>query len=891
MNYKYKFSIIIPIYNAKEYVEKTIRSVINQTIGFKKNIQLILINDGSTDESEDICLKYKRKYPENIVYYKKENEGVSKARNYGMQYIQGKYVNFFDSDDIWDKTAFSKAYKMLEKHNEIDFVSFRVKLFDAKTGFHVLDYRFDKGSRIVDINKEPYCIQTFIGTAIFRYDAIKNCVFDTKLKYAEDTKFVNELLFKKQKYGIIADAIYYYRKRKDQSSATQMGAQNHFYYDSLEGTYLYLMQKSIENFGNVTKYFQALTMYELQWRIKRKITEDLEQHKKEEYIKSFEKIISYIDDDIILNQKSIGYEYKILALKVKYKDRLLQKLETRKQGIYIGENLLVNYQDITNIIETSKIENDNLLIDGEIFLLDKTMELYYNINNGEERIKIQFYATKQIKNVFDNKYDIQVRNVYRIQIPLKNVKNIQVELKINNEYWQIKNKFINFSRINNFKVGYYYANKYLITKKNNSIIVKYKPSPLNVISKEIVFLLYITFKRRKIKVATQRMLYWITKPFLPQNIWLFSDREFMARDSGELMFKFTNSQENINKRSTYFVIDKHYDDYKRMKQYGNVISYHSLKYKLLFLNCRYDISSHADAYVTNPFGKSRKYYIDLFKFDYIYLTHGILLHDSSSWLNRLNTNICLNVVTSPLEYNSILSGNYYFRPEELMKNGLPRHDNLMKDDVKEENKILIMASWRSKLAGKVIKGTQRREYNQKFKDTEYCKFYNNLFKDERLQERLKKYNYKIKFCVHPSFRTQFEDFKGNEFVEIAIDVDSQYETKSSKMLITDYSSAACDFAYLKKPVIYANFDLDHIYQIHYYNKGYFDYDINGFGPNCKNYEDTINEIIKCVENNCKIEEKYKKRCEEFFYYHDDNNCKRVYEKILEHDEQKNCAKQ
>ena len=84
------------------------------------------------------------------------------------------------------------------------------------------------------------------------------------------------------------------------------------------------------------------------------------------------------------------------------------------------------------------------------------------------------------------------------------------------------------------------------------------------------------------------------------------------------------------------------------------------------------------------------------------------------------------------------------------------------------------------------------------------------------------------------------------------------------MLITDYSSAACDFAYLRKPVIYANFDLDHIYKIHYYNKGYFDYDINGFGPNCKSYDQTIDEMIKCIEN----------------------NCKRVYEHIIEHDKQR-----
>ena len=107
------------------------------------------------------------------------------------------------------------------------------------------------------------------------------------------------------------------------------------------------------------------------------------------------------------------------------------------------------------------------------------------------------------------------------------------------------------------------------------------------------------------------------------------------------------------------------------------------------------------------------------------------------------------------------------------------------------------------------------------------------------------------------------------------------------MIITDYSSAACDFAYLRKPVIYANFDLDHIYEIHYYNKGYFDYDINGYGPNCKTYEDTVNEIIKCINNDCKMEEKYIKRCDKFFYYKDGNNSKRVYEEICKLDEKLN----
>ena len=88
-------SVVIPIYNISLYLEEAINSVINQTIGFN-NIELILVNDGSTDNSEKICLKYLKKYPDNVKYIKQNNAGVSNARNNGMKIATGKYINFFD---------------------------------------------------------------------------------------------------------------------------------------------------------------------------------------------------------------------------------------------------------------------------------------------------------------------------------------------------------------------------------------------------------------------------------------------------------------------------------------------------------------------------------------------------------------------------------------------------------------------------------------------------------------------------------------------------------------------------------------------------------------------------------------------------------------------------
>lgn len=92
----------MPIYNVELYLTDAIESIINQTIGFE-NIQLILVNDDSPDKSEIICKEYAQKYPNNIVYVKKQNGGVSSARNYGLRYAEGRYIQFLDRMILFQK--------------------------------------------------------------------------------------------------------------------------------------------------------------------------------------------------------------------------------------------------------------------------------------------------------------------------------------------------------------------------------------------------------------------------------------------------------------------------------------------------------------------------------------------------------------------------------------------------------------------------------------------------------------------------------------------------------------------------------------------------------------------------------------------------------------------
>ena len=204
---KYKISVVIPVYKVEMYLEQTIKSVIKQTIGFKKNIQMILVNDGSPDNSEAICLKYIKKYPNNIVYHKQKNSGVSVARNVGLQYAEGKYINFLDSDDYIKSDYYEKAYNMLENNNDIDLVCGRLKYFEASNRYHWLDYKFT-GDRIINIMKEPENILLHMATAVIRTSVMKEQQFDYKLKISEDTKILYQIILKKdyekfEKYGTI----------------------------------------------------------------------------------------------------------------------------------------------------------------------------------------------------------------------------------------------------------------------------------------------------------------------------------------------------------------------------------------------------------------------------------------------------------------------------------------------------------------------------------------------------------------------------------------------------------------------------------------------------------------------------------------------------------------
>ena len=112
-----KVSIIVPVYNVEAYLERCLDSLVNQTL---QDIEIIVVNDGTKDNSQAIIDEYVKNYPGKVYGYIKENGGLSDARNYGIPYAKGEYVAFVDSDDYVDVTMYEKLYnKAVEQGSEM----------------------------------------------------------------------------------------------------------------------------------------------------------------------------------------------------------------------------------------------------------------------------------------------------------------------------------------------------------------------------------------------------------------------------------------------------------------------------------------------------------------------------------------------------------------------------------------------------------------------------------------------------------------------------------------------------------------------------------------------------------------------------------------------------
>ena len=510
----YIFSVIIAVFNTGRYLDDSIGSLLNQTINFT-NIQIILVNDGSTDNSEEICLKYQKEYYKNIIYIKIKHSGVSRARNTGLKYAKGEFINFLDADDKWDSQALMHVLTFLNENKNVDIVAGRLLFFEAINAYHPLDYKFYK-TRVVNLTKEYNCIHLSGSSSFFRYSSIKGKRFVEDVFTGEDTIFINNILLLNPIMGLIREAIYYYRRRSDYTSAVQNQVHKvDFYFSQLKFVGQYLLDKSKELYNKAVPFIQFYIGYNALFRIISPAFQYLNKTDFIEYCNILEEQLNQIEDKYILEQRFTSFKNKFFALSKKYKRDLRYDIIFKNDSLIYSKYVIMNLKNNVNIIiwRFLEIKNNVLHLEGkENFWMPKETYFFYcKIGNKTFFPKYYFYSGYD----YITMYGLIEKGrmvVFDIAIEDNNEQIIKIFISYFNNNIEIFPSLGSFTHIPNVKDGYYSNGNYIIKNiERRLIIYRYNHSLKKSFEQQYCRYLKTITKDNIIKLRTRSQNFLISK--------------------------------------------------------------------------------------------------------------------------------------------------------------------------------------------------------------------------------------------------------------------------------------------------------------------------------------------------------------------------------------------
>ncbi len=373
-------------------------------------------------------------------------------------------------------------------------------------------------------------------------------------------------------------------------------------------------------------------------------------------------------------------------------------------------------------------------------------------------------------------------------------------------------------------------------------------------------------------VLIPSLIYKFFLKITKKDLWLICETEFTARDNGYVFYKYM--KENHKEIKSYYAIGFNCKDYNKVKTFGNIIKWASLKHYFIYMSATKNISSHKEGNPNQTLFTILHLYLNLYN-NRVFLQHGITKDDAEMFYYK-NTKFKYFICGAKREYEFIKE-KFGYPQKNVVYTGFARFDNLHNNKVKKQ--ILVIPTWR--------RWFELEEDETKFVKSNYFKMWNSLLNNKKLTDYIKKNNIKLIFYPHAQMKKFISSFKlNNKCIEVINnEVDIQKLLKESSLMITDYSSVYMDFAYMKKPVIYYQFDYEE-YRKSHFKEGYFDYNKDGFGP-IINDENKLEETIEKICNNKFIPDWiYEERMNTFFELSDTNNCVRIFNIIKKNQKRK-----
>lgn len=875
-NCDYRVSLIIPIYNMAEWLDTCFRSILNQSID-PQMVEVLMIDDGSEDNSLDIMKRYSEKYS-NFKCNTKENGGPAQARNFGIKHATGKYLMYLDPDDYLGKNTIESVCNFFDRHyDEIDVVTY--KIIPIKDGEEQdLHFRYEvlKSQGVYDLTEpeNSFICHTTMNTCV-KNKFEKNVLFSENLFYHEDQKYNIDTLKEKQKIGYCDNAEYYYVQSSN-STTNKMLYSYYLFEHSMK-----LWEREFSEFSeHVPYYIQALYISDLNWKLR--ANKLLPYHYDEaRYQEAWNRIVNLLcrcDDEIIIHHPNVEMAHRLYWLKMK-SDNYRVHFGANSIDVFCDEKLVLSEKKIHLTIEKCRIEENVIKLSGGLkplyssIMEDVSLEVLCGL--GECTIPVALkpssmsqFHTHEITNKFYNfevKIDANAVNKFRF-IVLAGGKQYETDMHFSNRVPFRRRR--NDSLIRDKKELRYSfrANGFFVRDLNLGTVDAAKRK----------IRLFHKIAREDMGAAIEQYRLSAKKKKSPR-IWLYYDCKNVRKDNG--FYQFEHDAYKNDGIQRFYILDG--DDFKERKKefpaalQKHIVRFGSRKHVNLFLMAEWIIMSFAEEYTYLPMEmKAFKKYSYVLNFPKtVYLQHGVL-HAHLPWHYSLDrVKIDKEVISTYYEEENLIE-NYGFDRNHLIQAGMPRYDCIDLSQ-KPRKKILYAPTWRRYLI-------DRKENDwvsdvDGFVNSSFYKSVMRFINDDRLDKALEAHGYTLDIQLHPIFKGYNSTIR-TESRRVNLITDDINAT-DYEIFITDFSSFVFDFVYLSRKIMYFVPDYD-LFKSGM--NGYCRLDLpleEGFGPFVQNEEDAVNQLIELMDE--PMNPRYLQKMQGFFMYKDNHQRERIYEALKE----------
>lgn len=876
MDFEYKVTVIIPVYNVEQYLPACLNSLLVQTMP-QEQMEVLMINDGSPDGSLAICERYAAEH-ENFKVISQENQGVSAARNTGIRNAKGKYLLYLDGDDTLSPETVKNVTDFFDNHyDEVDVVGYPI-LFCYENGErrpHGRD-KILKATGIYDTEETLHINLTTIN-AIVKNKGEENFFFDETLFYHEDEAYLTDAVMNCGKMGYVCEAAYFYFKRGGGISEKKVSP----YYIFEPTMMLYeKMFKKHQFGGKVSKYVQAMVLNDFGWKIRSDAI--LPYHYSEkDFLQAKSRISSLldlIDTELILGHPSMNEAHKYFLLSLKTENRPFFETQRNHQSrtdeiLLLDQNGQIRRSDnILIVLEQCKIE------EGSFYMLAYLKEYAFSFTDkpqlfavidGKNYIEVPLYLSQQ--SCYWSKMRTNTFLGFSFELTLDEFSSLQFVVRIagkefRTKYWAGDRQSIQPNRKRNYLSD---VHKTVFLTKDRFEVVSNTESTAIQAKKDYEKYLFRNRKKQ-----------WLVRLYARKRpgriIWLYEDT-YNAVDNA--YYQFLHDFDKKDGIERYYVCDKASIDWQSLftpDQQKCLVQRMGKKHKRLFIQADKILTSFIGHDDFVPFDRDTiLYYWDLFHFEVTYLQHGVMHAELSYMYSKEKIYMVDKVVASTYFEKENLINKLAFREKDILCTGMPRLDRLEKG--KKQQKILFAPSWRSYLVASDAQG--RRIAQANFEKTDYFQEIRAFLTDEHLVKLLEENKYVLEIKLHPNFQAYFETFKAlcdGKNMSIVEKVDlGEYAA-----FFTDFTSFMYDCFYLDIPVI------THIFDYGRFKAGLHTYrDLcwpmeEEYPFYCKEIDDVIQMMEQVMQNNETLSEIFKQYTKGVFFSRDQGHAGRLYDCLI-----------